>query len=94
MAETMKTIVDFDKGENWAGESIALEHPFLLHGVHYETLVLRAANGLDIERYFADEKLTVPGFVKRLSDWPEDAWAHMHADDFRKIYEVGKRFLG
>lgn len=89
-------IVDFDAGEAFDGETIALTKPFKLNGVVYKQVTLRIPSGADYERYTRkDAKVDTFGLLTAFAGLPIDALQRMASVDVKALdFALGKLLWG
>jgi len=91
-APAAPAVVDFDAGQNWGSETIALNHPFKLAGVTYTQIVIRAASGNDVANYVAGDTGVVK-FAVMLTGVPELVLRALHAEDYKIVARKVAGFL-
>lgn len=93
---TTPKIVNFDAGESFDGQTIALARPFQLGGVVYSTITLRIPTGADYERYTkADVKPDTFGLLTAFTGVPVAALQAMSSADVRALdFALGKLLWG
>jgi len=93
---TAPKIVNFDAGETFDGQTIALARPFQLAGVVYSSVTLRVPTGADYERYTkADAKPDTFGMLTAFTGLPVDALQRMASSDVKTLdFALGKLLWG
>ncbi|MBB4199042.1 hypothetical protein GGD83_002853 [Rhodoblastus sphagnicola] len=89
-------IVDFDAGETFDGETVALKRPFKLKGVTYKQVALRIPTGADYERSTRkDAKLDTFGLLTAFTGLPIEALQKMASVDAKALdVALGKLLWG